>query len=406
MNTQKKLILVVDDDPNNIFILGEILKDEYKIFFATSGEEALKKLHTQKIDLVLLDVVMPTMDGFAVCREIKANPKLKDTVVIFVTSKEDPKDESHGLAIGANDYLNKPVSAAIVRARMRTHLAMADGNRIMKEQNKALTLLNEEKKEMLGIAENLRVNLELERAKSIQNTKLAALGEMAGGIAHEINNPLAIIIGKAEALLQDLKNNEFTPEQGVKKLNQIIATSERIARIIQGLKVFSRNADKDPFDRVEINSIIEDILSFCSEKFRLREINLKIIRLPEIAFLECRRVQIGQVILNLLNNAYDALESLAEKWVNVDLKLLEGRLQIMVTDSGNGISPFIVDKLMQPFFTTKVVGNGTGLGLSISKGIIEDHNGQLRYDRSCANTRFIIDLPLKQNKLKVNQNQT
>lgn len=392
----KKLILIVDDDSDNRLLLGSILKNEYKILFAATGEQALSTLNEEQIDLVLLDVVMPKMDGFTVCKEIKSNPKLKDIVVIFLTAKSDPKDESYGFELGANDYLNKPVSPPIVRVRIRTHLAMAEGNRIVKEQNRALTFLNQEKKEMLQVAEILRINLEIERSKSIQNAKLAALGEMAGGIAHEINNPLAIILCRAEVLLKYIESNQFTSEQGIKKLNQIIETCERIAKIITGLRVFSRNADKDPVQSIEINALFDNILSFCSEKFRLRKIKLERGSLSKLLVIECRTVQIEQVILNLLNNAYDAVESLPERWVCIDLKVLNKHLQITVTDSGNGISPTIVDKLMQPFFSTKTVGNGTGLGLSISKGIIEAHHGQLRYDSSCANTRFIIDLPLKQ----------
>lgn len=236
--------------------------------------------------------------------------------------------------------------------------------------------------------------MQLSRQTTLQSSKMASLGEMAGGVAHEINNPVGIIHGKASQLLRLVQTEKLTQEIAAEQLEKIIAMSNRIAKIVKGLRSFSRNADNDPIVPVELKTLFENVLSLCAERFKAHDITLEI-SVPEL-LLDCRAVQLEQVILNLLNNAHDAVVQLSEKWVHIEFKILGKLLEISVTDSGLGIPPHVVEKLMQPFFTTKEVGKGTGLGLSISKGIVEDHRGRLFYDSSCSNTRFVVELPVKQ----------
>ena len=230
--------------------------------------------------------------------------------------------------------------------------------------------------------------------KLVQASKMSTLGEMAGGIAHEINNPLAIISGKAHQLKSQLMRNGLDPESGIRNLEKIEATALRISKIIRGLRSFSRNSDHDPFIPTPLNSIIEDTLELCRERFKNHSIELRVSEIPDLSF-SCRSAQISQVLLNLLNNAHDAIETKDEKWVALEIFHDAETLTVQVTDSGNGIPPAVVEKMMQPFFTTKEVGKGTGLGLSISKGIIEEHGGTLSLDSECPNTRFIVQIPLK-----------
>ncbi len=236
--------------------------------------------------------------------------------------------------------------------------------------------------------------LEEARAASIQSSKLAALGEMAGGVAHEINNPLAIIQGKANQLLKAVKNGDINPELFATQLEKISATSERIAKIVRGLRAFSRNAERDPFVPAQLGRVFDDTLSLCVERFRNQGVRVEVGEIPELT-LSCRPAQISQVLLNLLNNAYDAMDRLPEKWVRLEAKVNGESITISVTDAGLGIPAPVAEKLMQPFFTTKELGRGTGLGLSISKGIVEEHGGRLFLDLSCQNTRFVAELPLK-----------
>ena len=236
------------------------------------------------------------------------------------------------------------------------------------------------------------------QAALMNSAKLTALGEMAGGIAHEINNPVGIIKAKSAFLMKLIQRGRFTPELGTEELTKILETSDRIGRTVRGLRSFSRDADKDPFVPVPLKAIIGDVLGLCSEKFRSREIKLEVSAIPELT-LKCRAVQIEQVLLNLLNNAHDAVESLPEKWIRIDFKLSGEEIQISVTDSGNGIPSEIAEKIMHPFFTTKEPGKGTGLGLSISMNIAAAHQGELFYDPESANTCFVIKLLLVQKRI-------
>ncbi len=225
-----------------------------------------------------------------------------------------------------------------------------------------------------------------------QNSKLAALGEMASGVAHEINNPLSIIIGKTSLMQSQLSSTTFDREKLLLDINKVENTALRISKIIKGLTAFSRNAEKDAFNVVEVNNIIEDTLSLVSEKFKYASIDISVDCPPDIS-IECNATQIGQVLMNLLINSFDAVKSLTEKWIRLSVKSHGNRVVILVSDSGEGISPRIVQKIMEPFFTTKSVGEGTGLGLSLSKGLIDSHNGVLKYVDGAKNTTFSIELP-------------
>jgi C4-dicarboxylate-specific signal transduction histidine kinase len=236
-----------------------------------------------------------------------------------------------------------------------------------------------------------------ERKKhGFQNAKLASLGEMASGIAHEINNPLAVIHSRTLQLKRQIDRNQYDPEAFKENLQKINITVDRIAKIIRGLKSFSRNADEDEFVAVPMSTIIENTLELCSEKFRNRNVLLKVDPIPDIT-IDCRESQLVQVLLNLLMNGFDAVENLEDRWVHISFKLVKkGAVSILVTDSGTGIPEAIAQNIMQPFYTTKEVGKGTGLGLSISKGIINNHRGEIYLDRKCMQTRFVIDLPIRQ----------
>ncbi len=231
----------------------------------------------------------------------------------------------------------------------------------------------------------------------VQQSKLASLGEMAGGVAHEINNPLAIISGYAGRIKKRLTALEPRDEMMLKDITMIFDTSMRIAKIVAGLRTFSRNAQKDPFVLTNMADVVTESLGLCSERFKINGVDLRVGTLPTI-MAECRPTEISQVLVNLLNNAYDAVQEYEEKWVSIGLYLHDPEhLCFTITDSGKGIPPNVLEKIMQPFFTTKEQGKGTGLGLSISKGIAQMHGGDIRYDRHASNTTFDFLIALKQN---------
>lgn len=237
-------------------------------------------------------------------------------------------------------------------------------------------------------------------ATMMSSAKMSALGEMAAGIAHELNNPLSIIMGKSGVLLSYLKKGNLKPEMGMEELEKIILTAERMAKIIKGLRLFSRNGNNDEFERIEVKKLITDVTDICATKFQNEDVKLNLELNPDL-YVDGKNVQLGQVIMNLLSNSLDAVSSKPEKWVLVQANLLkeQDQVQISITDSGAGISPAIAERMMEPFYTTKDVGKGTGLGLSISKGIIEGHHGKLWLDTDCKNTRFVIEIPIHQTAL-------
>lgn len=230
-------------------------------------------------------------------------------------------------------------------------------------------------------------------AKMIESAKLSSLGEMAGGIAHEINTPLAIIVGKASLLLGFYASGNATPASCVDQIEKIKLTAERIGKIIKGLRLFSRNSTDDSAEPVALASVVESTLELCNERLKFAEIEL-IKDIDERCEVLGKSAEISQVIMNLVNNSMDALETLNEKWIKIQVKQLEGQCVIKVSDSGTGIPANIFDKIMNPFFTTKEVGKGTGLGLSISSGIIKSHGGRIWCDREAPKTTFVIELPL------------
>lgn len=233
-----------------------------------------------------------------------------------------------------------------------------------------------------------------ERAQKIMASKLSTLGEMSSGVAHEINNPLTVMIGRIDMLKKLLASPDLNliKETLEKSLDVIAKSSKRISYIVKGLRNFSRDGDKDPFDLVKVEQIIDDVLMLTSEKLKKSHVNLKI-DVPAGLEFQCRSVQIEQVIVNLIHNSFDAIENLEEKWISLSIALEGSNVVFEVMDSGRGISKELQDKILQPFFTTKEVGKGTGLGLSISLGLIEAHGGKLFYKEGCSNTCFRFEFP-------------
>jgi signal transduction histidine kinase len=231
-----------------------------------------------------------------------------------------------------------------------------------------------------------------QEAKILTSARLASLGEMAAGIAHEINNPLAIINGHVGVLRRQIATATPENEEVLRKLSAIENTVQRIAKIIRGLRSYARESDHSSLETFTVESVIEDTLSFCHEKFKNNGVALNSKLEPNL-LLQGRPTQISQVLLNLLNNAYDAVSSSHNKEVTVEAKRKDNGVELSVSDSGPGVPIHLRTKVMEPFFTTKEVGKGVGLGLSISSGIVQAHNGRFYLDDKSLNTRFVIWLP-------------
>jgi signal transduction histidine kinase len=270
-------------------------------------------------------------------------------------------------------------------------LALREINRTLEDRVQARTAdLDSQIRER----ERMQAVLDAQRAQMIAASKLTSLGEMAGGLAHEINSPLNIIQARASDLQEAAEAAGLVESATVlKATGSILRTAERIMAVVRGLRTFARDGRADRFEKVSVQSILEDTLALCRERFAAHGVPLEISSVDRDLTIECQHVQISQVLLNLLNNAFDAVQALPEKWVQVRVSEEGDSINISVTDSGRGIPREIAEKAMQPFFTTKPVGKGTGLGLSISNAIVEAHHGQLRIDSRGPNTRIILSLP-------------
>jgi signal transduction histidine kinase len=245
--------------------------------------------------------------------------------------------------------------------------------------------------------------LEYSLLNKAHSSKMNSLGIMSSGIAHEINNPLSIIQGYTTKLVKSHLDGSATQENNVLALNKIKNSVERIDKIVKGMRSISRDAEKDELVQTPINSIIETINVLSSERFRNSDIAFTIGNIPN-AIINCRSSQIEQVLINLLNNSYDAIIHQDQKWIKLDFKITHDTLSIYIIDSGNGIDIEIAQKMMMPFFTTKEIGKGTGIGLDISKQIMNDHGGKIWYNKNNLNTCFVLEFPLHaENQKNINK---
>jgi two-component system NtrC family sensor kinase len=273
---------------------------------------------------------------------------------------------------------DQKIALAALSRQVMNLLELHRANIIEKERFKELEIASK------TISEN--------QAQLVNSSKMAEIGEMAAGIAHEVNNPLAIIVASADLLLGMSNEGDVPKEKFQKYLSNIITNSYRASKIILSLKTLSRNADQDPFVPVLVSDVLNETLDICTQRLKSNGVKLDVDVQDGIKFTG-KQSQILQVLTNLLNNSYDAIQELEEKWIKITSFKENNEIVIQVTDSGSGIPAEILEKIMQPFFTTKSVTKGTGLGLSVSKRIIDSHKGQFLVDEKNKNTSFVIKLP-------------
>ncbi len=249
----------------------------------------------------------------------------------------------------------------------------------------------------------METELEVRRAQAVASARLSALGMMAAGIAHEINNPLAVIHASASDLL-DMAETGNVPLKALEAASsRIKQTADRISKIVKSLRQTAREGSTDPFQRASVAEIIEQALELCKERFRVHSVRLYTPTVDPALQISCREVQIVQVLLNLLQNAFDAVvECEGDKWIRLEVASSAQSAVFDVIDSGPGVPPELRARIMEPFFTTKPVGKGTGLGLSLSKSIVDEHRGELNLCERENHTCFSLVLPVFQGVRKCN----
>lgn len=345
-------VLIVDDSQQMRLILRAILESEgYTVTECKDGLEAWNLLMEREDypRLVLTDWVMPNLEGTELIKKIKSEPKLKSIYACLVTTKDKVKEVVDGLGCGADDYIAKPFEKNELLARVKAGIRVID------------------------LLESIR----LEKARSNHLQSMAFLGEMAGGVAHEINNPLTILTGELFKLNMKIKKGEFT-EENLKTIHGNLEKNIiRISHIIKGLMEFSKEDSSEGKSDENILQIWEDTLNLSREKLKKYEVKLDIdLKLSENPILHCVRNQIAHVFFHLLSNSFDAVKKVKDRRIKIELAESSTGFTFKIYDSGEGIDSELRDKIMVPFFSTKDVGEGTGLGLSVIKGTVENYGGE------------------------------
>ena len=415
------LILIVDDTPSNLDVISEALSNAgYKVAIATSGERALQQVERRPPDLILLDVMMPGIDGFETCQRLKANSKTCDIPVMFMTARADVDNKVKGLNLGAVDYVTKPFQEQEVLARVKTHLQLR------------LLTQNLEQQVAQKTAELRAAQLQV-----IQREKLSALGNLVAGVAHEINNPVGFLYGNIQPALDYIKDVfglldlvqqesgnfstaiqeeidaidlEYIREDLPKLIGSMQEGVNRIKDISTSLRTFSRADSAHPI-ACNIHDGIDSTIMILKHRLIASDTRPEIKAIKEYGNLpqvECYAGQLNQVFMNLLANAIDALEesntgrSYAEIKINpnqiiIKTELSEDRQKaiIRIKDNGIGMSETVRQKVFDDLFTTKEVGKGTGLGLAIARQIVvEKHGGTIEVNSTLGRgTEFTISLP-------------
>lgn len=418
-NQTKENILFIDDTPTNLEILIRLFQKEgYKVRAATSGPMGIKAAENDPPDIILLDVNMPEMNGYEVCRIVKQSEDLKHIPVIFISALTETFDKIAAFESGGVDYITKPIQIQESLARVRTHLALRKYQRLLEVKNRELNETLDQLKE----AQSQLINAE----------KMASLGVLTAGIAHEINNPISFISSSSlglskniqffleiqkrydkilskydESFLKEIRNyqSEHDFSERISELTtlteNIINGSKRIAGIVHSLRLFSR-LDETDRKEIDLHETIDSTLVLLHHKVSDR---IRIVKeygaIPPVC---CYPAQISQVLMNILSNAIEAIEAKENMHENEQIVINTSRLTLdgpdfitcQIQDSGIGIPEGIIKKVFDPFFTTKAVGKGMGLGLSISNNIIREHGGTLEVSSTDQHgASFRIVLPVK-----------
>jgi signal transduction histidine kinase len=423
-------ILLVDDTPTNLKVLAEALQGQgWKTLMAADGESAIEQVAYRRPDLILLDVMMPGIDGFETCRRLKADPSSQDIPIIFMTALSDTLDKVRGLELGAVDYITKPFQQEEVIARTKLHLRLSQLTLQLEQQvadrTQALTD---------SLAELQSTQLQL-----VQSEKMSTLGQMVSGIGHEINNPINFISGNLEYIrtyahdlfrLIDLYQTKLPADAEINALREAIDLdylttdlpkivrsindgTERLQDISLSLRTFARGDVSNTVD-YQVEEGLDSTLMLLSHRIKADEQRPAIAIVKQyqtVPKLECYPGQLNQVFMNLIANAIDALEesNLSQNRQYADLAIAPNQITITtefdpivqqvtirIKDNGPGIPAATKAHIFEPSFTTKAVGKGTGLGLPISRQIIEEkHRGELTCISELGQgTEFIMHLPI------------
>lgn len=239
-------------------------------------------------------------------------------------------------------------------------------------------------------------SLEDERLRLIESEKMASIGVLSAGIAHELGNPLGAIRGRLEMLETTLNQPDFQTDFALLSVKKMIQSVDRMSKIIRGLKSSSRDGSRDEMQNYNLSQLVGDILELSVQKCAKSAVKVETRGFESPIQMVGRETEIGQVIVNLFNNAFDAVKDRESSWIRVETEIEDESVYLHVVDSGSGVDPEILPKIFDPFYTTKEVGQGTGLGLSICRSFAEGHGGRLFYNQNKPHSCFTLQLPMSE----------
>jgi len=428
-----KTLIAEDDVANRRLLQVTLTRWGHQVIAVGDGLQAWQAFADDAGDeepaLAILDWMMPGMDGPDVCRKIRERPNKPYVYLILLTSRDQKDDFITGMDAGADDYLIKPFDPRELQARLRA------GERVLDLQAQQL-LQNLRLEAAVRSERQAHEALKQAQAQLVQGEKMAALGQMVAGVAHEINNPLAFVIGSVAALERDMKAlrqllglyqegdealGKVCPDllgrvralagridlgYTLPNLDEQFARSReglrRIQHIVGDLRDFAR-LDEGERQRADLNAGILSTINIIRGRARAKQVRIEKDLAPSLPLVWCYPAKINQVVMNLLANGIDATEpggvvTIRTRPATSSSEALPDAVEIVVEDTGPGISPEVRERIFDPFVTTKPPGQGTGLGLSISYGIVRDHGGTISVDAADPATgrgaRFVVRLPL------------
>ncbi|MFK5952883.1 MAG: response regulator, partial [Desulfobacterium sp.] len=414
-------ILAIDDKEDNLITISALLKvmlPGCEVITANSGPTGIFEAETQLPDSILLDIKMPGMDGYEVCRQLKNNERTNHIPIIMISAiHTDSKALAKGLETGADAYLAKPIDEYVLTAQVKTALRVKAAEDKLRRQKKNLEeIVQKRTAELIQINQQLRKEIdehqhEKEKNKTLesqlrQSQKMEAIGTLAGGIAHDFNNILFPVFGYTQILLED------APSQGDLRhgLNQIMAGAERARDLVQQILTVSRQQEQVTRP-LRPHLIIKEVLNLMHSSLP------STIKIYQDIDAGCGMImadptQVHQITMNLITNAFQAMAETGGE-LSVTLKPIEltplelnvpsmtpgPYICLTVKDSGPGMERNIRERIFDPYFTTKKKGRGTGLGLSIVNGIVQSHGGQIAVvSQPGQGAEFKVYLPIIENQ--------
>ncbi|MSR77276.1 MAG: response regulator [Candidatus Omnitrophica bacterium] len=357
-------ILIVDDNAINREVVKTRLQmHQYEVIEAVDGIDALEKMKLGEPDLVILDLMMPRMSGYEFCRKVRASRSSDQLPVIMLTAKTDMGDKIHGLSLGANDYISKPFNKDELIARVGILIKIRKMTRELKRWNEELEqIVDTRTKELAKTQDQL-----------IQAEKLATIGTLAGGVAHEINNPLTAVLTNAQIL-------KMSPcsEDDLETLSLIEEGAKRCQVIIQKLLKYARQpGEEQGLTEVDLGQVVRSTVSMLQYQLAQDDIQVQISSEGTYPIHGISN-ELEQVFTNLILNARDAVKSAKRAGqIQIILRRKNHEVEADVMDNGIGIKKENLTRIFDPFFTTKDVGSGTGLGLAVSHSILQKHQAKV-----------------------------